>query len=500
MGFLKPRYIIAAITAGFAIALSFLVGVPARGAAVGQSTAPGPVIKLLAAQDSLTVLRFGTTVYLDPGIWVASLGSALRLNVQRTSYTHPVTITQIMRALPGTTGSRPLPTAILGSWKGLRHFIRLTVKNQSGQMVVSSLLTFCPDSDDPERAIPDSAVASPYPQTCFPSEPFPVGAVWGIARGWAVDPVETSGGLYYPLRLGSYQVTETIMPVYLRLFHIAANNGTATVTVNVVPASQSSSCCSRHAPLRGTTDRQAGLPSPPPQVPYLARPPQAALPDLVSLPSWGIRTSNASGHDLLNFGATVWTGGNSPLDVEGFRADGSPMMQAYQYFWREGHLIGRIRAGTMGFDSQKGHNHWHFEQFAAYRLLNASKNLIVRSQKVGFCIAPTDPVDLTLPHAVWQPSYIGFSAQCGAPTALWVREYLPIGWGDTYFQSVAGQSFDITSLPNGTYYIEIIANPEHVLHELSYANDISLRKVILGGRPGHRTVVVPAWNGIDPES
>ena len=26
-----------------------------------------------------------------------------------------------------------------------------------------------------------------------------------------------------------------------------------------------------------------------------------------------------------------------------------------------------------------------------------------------------------------------------------------------------------------------------------------LRKVILGGTPGHRTVKVPAWHGIDPE-
>jgi len=50
-------------------------------------------------------------------------------------------------------------------------------------------------------------------------------------------------------------------------------------------------------------------------------------------------------------------------------------------------------------------------------------------------------------------------------TALWVREMLPVGWGDTYFNSVAGQSFDITGVPNGTYYIEVIANPLHVLHE-----------------------------------
>jgi hypothetical protein len=38
-----------------------------------------------------------------------------------------------------------------------------------------------------------------------------------------------------------------------------------------------------------------------------------------------------------------------------------------------------------------------------------------------------------------------------------------------------------------------------VLRESNMRNDISLRRVILGGKPGHRTVRVPAWHGIDPE-
>ena len=76
---------------------------------------------------------------------------------------------------------------------------------------------------------------------------------------------------------------------------------------------------------------------------------------------------------------------------------------------------------------------------------------------------------------------------------------MPVGWGDTYLQSIAGQAFSITRMPNGTYYIEITANPQHVLYELNTHNDVSLRKVILGGTPGHRTVNVPAWHGIDPE-
>jgi hypothetical protein len=76
---------------------------------------------------------------------------------------------------------------------------------------------------------------------------------------------------------------------------------------------------------------------------------------------------------------------------------------------------------------------------------------------------------------------------------------MPIGWGDTYEQFLPGQAFNITNLPNGTYYIEVIANPQKVLHETNYRNDVSLRKIILGGTPGHRTVKVPSVHGIDPE-
>ena len=125
--------------------------------------------------------------------------------------------------------------------------------------------------------------------------------------------------------------------------------------------------------------------------------------------------------------------------------------------------------------------------------------MAVRSHKQGFCIAPSDEVDLLLPHAVWRPSFVGLEGQCGAPTALWVAEELPVGWGDTYIQSLAGQSFGITHVPNGTCYIKVTANPEKVLYETTTRNDISLRKVILGGTPGHRTVKVPPWHGNDPE-
>jgi hypothetical protein len=284
------------------------------------------------------------------------------------------------------------------------------------------------------------------------------------------------------------------------LLHITPADATARVKLTVVKGTQ----CGKICPPGMAAPHPRALPRLP-SAPAMANPPASVLPDLAPLPSMGISVQNYKAtakqpaKSYLSFGATVWVGGHSRLDVEGFRSGGSPVMAAYQYFWQDGRIIGRARAGTMGFDGKYGHEHWHFQQFAQYRLLNAAKSLVMRSQKVGFCIAPTDPIDLLIPHALWRPTYTGLSGACGTPTALWVQEMLPLGWGDTYYQSIAGQSFNISNLPNGTYYIEIIANPERVLYESNYANNISLRKVILGGTPGHRTVRVPSVHGIDPE-
>jgi hypothetical protein len=474
----------------------------ASGAAASKAT--GPTMRLIRTQRVVTAGRFGKQVVLDPGIWVAVLGSPLQIDVSRPSYSGPLRAVQLIRT-PRGIERRPLPHSMLERWRGLRHFLRLTIRNKQGKVVASRLLTFCPNGFNVQRTGPNSAQRSIYPQQCGAGDPFPLGEVWGLAKGWAADPANgfgffPGGGTSFRLRLGTYRLDENITDEYGRRFNIPMRQRSTTVTLHVVKSKGCCNpviCCPRGAPAR----ESKALPSLPHNVPLLSRVPASALPDLRPLPSWGISTSTIkkTHQDFLNFAATVWVGGGSPLDVEGFRRPNSPVMNAYQYFWRNGRIVGRARAGTMGFDSKKGHNHWHFEQFARYVLLKADKNVAVRSQKVGFCIAPTDSVDMLLHHAQWNPSFIGLNGACGSTTALWVQEYMPVGWGDTYNQSKAGQAFNITSLPNGTYYIEIIANPEHVLHEVTMSNDTSLRKVIISGTPGHRHVTVPAWHGIDPE-
>ena len=142
----------------------------------------------------------------------------------------------------------------------------------------------------------------------------------------------------------------------------------------------------------------------------------------------------------------------------------------------------------MEWDARDGHDHWHFTDFATYRLLDAKQRLVVRSGKEAFCLANTDVVDYLVPGANWRPTNTDLHTSCGDRGSLGVREVLDTGSGDTYAQYLPGQSFDLRGLANGTYSIEVRANPEKALFERSTANNASYRKVVVGGPAGRRTV------------
>jgi hypothetical protein len=551
----KVAAIVAAVglaAAAAAVAVPALASATRPGtASVPDITAPGgmPRLTLIRTQSGMTVQGYPTKrgsknvqVFLDPGIWLAALGAPLVIDVGRTAYNKPITVTQVLTSPDGKRTTRRLSNGLLDGWKGIKDMVTLTVRNSAGKTVALQKETACLGSYNVARAAADSPDSDPYPEGCGVYDPFPLGAVWGLPKNWAFDP--TTFGTPLNLVAGqTYTLTETIPKTVAQIFHVSAKDATSSLKLKVTaiklpppptasptptktatakatasssPTPTVSVKASAAADGRPRTDTEAPVyqlfsrsapaahrPASPlpalPAVPEMKNPTASVEPDLVPLPAWGMNISTQAKHDYLNFSATVWVGGNGPLDVEAFRQGTNPVMPAYQYFYKDGKIVGRVRAGTMGFDSAKGHNHWHFEQFAAYQLLGANKKLIVRSQKVGFCIAPTDAVDMLVHGALWQPNYIGLQGQCGSPTALWVRELMPVGWGDTYSQSKAGQAFDITSLPNGKYYVEVIANPEHVLKEVSDHNDVSYRAVILSGTKGHRHFRVLAYDGINPE-
>ena len=66
---------------------------------------------------------------------------ALQLDVQRASYTKPITLTQVIFHPGGGTTTRSLPASLLDGFNGLRDF--LSVADTAGKVVASTRLVFC---------------------------------------------------------------------------------------------------------------------------------------------------------------------------------------------------------------------------------------------------------------------------------------------------------------------------------------------------------------------
>jgi hypothetical protein len=372
------------------------------------------------------------------------------------------------------------------NFHGLTKFFDVTIQNAAGKTVVHRMTTACLGGES-VRVAPSGAAHSPYPLGC-PDNPWTLGSVQGIAAGWATS-LPLLGG-FRPLRLtrGTYTMRVAIVQKFRDMFGIDDGDAEGTVILHVRKGGggkASDATNRRTATLDGPHRTGTPLDAPPPSGPE---------PDLAALPAWGIDISK--GGNYLQFSATVWNAGTSPLVVEGFREKHKAIMDAYQYFFdSDGNQVGYVPAGHMEWDPRPTHHHWHFEDFARYRLLRVDQSKVQRSHKEAFCLANTDAIDYTVPGADWTPDDTDLQTSCGGFSAPAVSEVLAAGSGDTYEQFRGGQAFSLFKVPNGTYYISVEANPDHVLTELSSDNNIALRKIRIGGTPGHRTVhVFPVGN------
>ena len=469
------------VVLGFAVFVSSTV---LSGAPATADDPPG--LRLFAGSDRVDAVRDRRgNVWFDPGVWVASVGGAFELRVTRPDYDSPVSVVQT----DAETGAalRALPTELLAGWFGLDRFLHVTVRVPGGRTVLREELTFCPNSFYRARLSDAGPMASIYPYFCG-GGPFTRGTVFGIDDHWAVSPTAEIGFGFEADRR-RYRVRVWVDQAWTEVLGMAPEDASATLTLVVHERGSGRG----ERPWPG--DRPAVAPSP--RVPTVTDAPADALPDLIALPAWGFETYERRGRDFLAFNATEWNQGPGTLVVEGFRRSGEDLMDAYQYFVQDGQPVGRAPIGHLEYHLQ--HGHWHFQQFTEYSMLDADSGEVAVSGKQSWCLANTDAIDLTVPNANWAGYGGDVFTMCGGPGALWIREVLDVGWGDTYVQYAAGQAFDITDLPNGDYYVRVQVNPTGSMFEGSTDNNVEDRLIHLRGRPGHRRVIVPPWHGIDTE-
>ncbi|MEJ3747663.1 lysyl oxidase family protein [Actinomycetes bacterium KLBMP 9797] len=464
--------------------------------ALSSTAAPAgprwPGLELVATAPAVTVERpFGRArVSLDLGAAMLAGRSPFEIRVSRRSYHDPVVAAQVVRDHGGVR-TRPLGGDIVRDFGGFLDFFHVTLTDAAGATVLDAVQDFCPNGES-TRLAPGGRPASPYPHACS-TNPFALGSVWGVQAGWGtattgpLQQVDTSAvpdGVY----TARLEVTER----YRRAFGIPAGAITVEVTLKTVPP--------KPPVIEQPPPFAEARPTGPVTVPRHGRP------DLVALPAWAVAVEGDSfgtpevETERLTFAANVWNAGSAPLVIAGFRRTGEAVLDSFQYFYdAAGNRTGYAPVGAMEWDSKDGHKHWHFQDFAAYRLLDSDFREVVRGPKEAFCVANTDAIDLLVRDAEWQPENTDLHTSCGKEDTQAIRQVLSSGHGDTYANSAPGRAIDIANVPNGTYYIEVAANPQHRIHETDVDNNVSLRKVILSGTAGERTVLVPPYEMIDTD-
>lgn len=219
-------------------------------------------------------------------------------------------------------------------------------------------------------------------------------------------------------------------------------------------------------------------------------------PDLKVLALAELYVQRDDGRPVLRFSHTTGNLGPGPLEIEPDPAtencDGRENSRdAYQNVWGDANASGgfereadgvarRERVGCMFFHAP--HDHYHFSDFARYRLFaERSGKVVRRSEKVSFCVVDSRLV----PGLPGTPPAQHYALEtCNSPSG--VHGITP-GWADFYSSGTPGQELRVAGLRRGRYCLELATDPEDRLDEgLREQNNV--RRVRLALRPGRLAV------------
>jgi hypothetical protein len=130
-----------------------------------------------------------------------------------------------------------------------------------------------------------------------------------------------------------------------------------------------------------------------------------------------------------------------------------------------GDLILGAPEGDPRFEFFPCHGHYHFKQFASYRLLSLQGELVGTGNKASFCLEDVKQ---------WDPK----APRRENPFNCYYQG-LHVGWSDIYDSGLPGQWVDITGVPAGEYVLEVIANPDRVIEEADYTNNTARVRVTI---------------------
>jgi hypothetical protein len=214
---------------------------------------------------------------------------------------------------------------------------------------------------------------------------------------------------------------------------------------------------------------------------------QARLPDFNVITPQGLLLHRVfvSGkpHWKLGFISAAYNEGPGVAVVQGERSPLRPAeMVAEQIVSRSDGSTSTIEnIGTLKYDVDPTHQHWHLLDFMSYELRRVADYKLVRpDEKRGFCLG--DRFKVRRVSFAGTPLKAVYTLHCGLddPAAPTVLEGVSVGWGDDYTQLRDGQDFDITGVSPGEYYLIHRVNPARRLKEADYRNNNSSLRLKIG--------------------
>jgi hypothetical protein len=157
--------------------------------------------------------------------------------------------------------------------------------------------------------------------------------------------------------------------------------------------------------------------------------------------------------------------GHGPLELRGSTAHPDGTQDVLQRIYQDdGTAVDRL-AGKFAF--HPSHGHLHFEGFAAYNLRemlpdNGVGEIVATGGKTSFCLVDVDNYEGAIVGAPDRPRYQGCASVQG----------ISVGWADIYEEGLPDQWITVTNVPEGLYWLEVVADPGNHINEVDETNNV----------------------------
>ena len=208
-----------------------------------------------------------------------------------------------------------------------------------------------------------------------------------------------------------------------------------------------------------------------------------AYPDLqVLMPTGDIAIVHSGSTRTLEFTHITEDAGAGPWELRPAYDAATGISQGYQALytmpspgvWKYAYSV--PIAGPMIWTPPSDYN-FPLDKFGLYTVASGGGlgSVVATSPKVLFCMT-SDTYVGGVPNA---PADNGYpSGECLRPEG---KLGLSVGWGDQYEATDGGEGIEISSLPNGTYWLQGAVDPYHYFLESNTSNDLTDTKLEIEG-------------------